>query len=163
MKLTFRRITEFNRGILYRLLLDAYSFDDRYRKCFEPDWIEFDNFFFDNPEIAEKYGFMTVLDEEPIGHISWDPRNQPNYVAIGHNCIATQYKGNGYGKRQLSEALRRIKEYENLKKIIVQTNSKLVAPHNYESVGFQLVKREKNESKSAFSGDYLDYEIFFRK
>ncbi|BBF41571.1 hypothetical protein lbkm_0251 [Lachnospiraceae bacterium KM106-2] len=159
MELTFRKITEFDRGILHRLLVDGYSFDDRYRECFEQDWIEFDQFFFDNPEIADNYGFMTVLDGEPIGHISWDPRNQPAYVAIGHNCIATRYKGNGYGKRQLNEALRRIKEYEGLEKIIVETNRNLVAPHNYESVGFQLVDSKKNDSKSAFSGDYLEYEI----
>jgi hypothetical protein len=45
------------------------------------------------------------LDGEPIGHISWDPRNLPEYVAIGYNCIASKYKGNGYGKRQLQEAI----------------------------------------------------------
>ena len=159
MELTYRKITEFDRGILYKLLLDAYSFDDRYRKCFEKDWIEFDNFFFDNPQIADQYGFMTVLHDEPIGHISWDPRNRPEYVVIGHNCIATKYKGNGYGKKQLSEAIRQIRKYDNLKRIIVQTNSNLIAPHNYESVGFKLVQRKKNNSESAFSGDYLDYEI----
>ena len=84
------------------------AFDDRYRKCFEKDWIDFDNFFFDNLDIADKYGFITVLDGEPIGHISWDPRNCPEYVEVGHNCIASKYKGNGYGKRQLTEALNRI-------------------------------------------------------
>ncbi|WP_224034296.1 hypothetical protein [Clostridium gelidum] len=62
--------------------MDGYSFDNRWQKCFEPNWIEFDNFFFDNLEIADKYGFITTLDGEPIGH----------------NCIVTRYKGNGYGE-----------------------------------------------------------------
>lgn len=159
MGVMFKKISEFERGILYRLLLDGYSFDDRYRQCFEQDWLEFDNFFFDNLEIADKYGFITVLDNKPIGLISWDPRNQPDYVAIGHNCIRAKYKGNGYGKAQLNEALNRIKKYDNLKKVIVGTNSHLVAPHNYESVGFKLIQRRTNDSTSAFSGDYLDYEI----
>ena len=57
------------------------------------------------------------------------------------------------------EAVRRIKEYEGLKRIIVCTNSNLVAPKNYESVGFQLYDRKPNESESAFTGDYLYYEI----
>lgn len=159
MKLTFRKVSDFERGILYKLLLDGYSFDDRYRQCFEKDWIDFDNFFFDNLDIADKYGFITVLGDEPIGHISWDPRNSPEYVEVGHNCIATKYKGNGYGKRQLTEAINRIKQYDNLKKIIVGTNSNLIAPKNYESCGFKLAVRRINDTESAFSGDYLDYEI----
>lgn len=99
------------------------------------------------------------MDGKPIGHISWDLRNFPEYVAIGYNCIASKYKGNGYGKKQLQEAVNRIRQYDGLKKIIVGTNSNLIAPHNYESVGFKLCQRRKNESETLFSGDYLDYEI----
>lgn len=68
--------------------------------------------------------------------MSWAPRKSPEYVEIGHNGIKNEYKGNGYGHLQLEETIRRIKEYEDLKKIIVCTNSNLVAPRNYESVGF---------------------------
>ncbi|MCH5342711.1 MAG: GNAT family N-acetyltransferase [Acetatifactor sp.] len=159
MCLKFEKISAFSRGILHQLLVDGYSFDNRWRTCFEKDWLEFDNFFFDNLSIADQYGFITVLGDEPIGHISWDPRSGPEYVSIGHNCITSRYKGNGYGKRQLQEAIDRISRYGGLKKIIVTTNSNLIAPHNYESVGFQLCQRRKNESNSAFSGDYLDYEM----
>lgn len=159
MDLKFKKISGFDRGILYRLFLDAYSFDDRYRECCEQDWIEFDEFFFNNLDIADKYGFITIYGDEPIGHISWDPRHVPDYVEIGHNCIVTKYKGNGYGKRQLSEAVDRIKRYEDLKKIIVEINSNLIAPRNYESVGFKLAQRRTNDDASAFSGDYLNYEI----
>lgn len=159
MSLTFKKISCFERGILYGLLVDGYSFDSRWKSCFEKDWIEFDDFFFDNLDIADKYGFITVLDGEPIGHISWDPRNSPRYVEIGHNCIAAKYKGNGYGKRQLQEAVDRVSQYDGLKKIIVGTNSNLIAPRNYESVGFKLCQRRENEGHAAFSGDYLDYEI----
>lgn len=157
--LKFKKISEFNQGILYQLLVDAYSFDTRWKTCFEQDWKKFDDFFFDHPDIADTYGFITVLDDKPIGHISWDPRNRPEHVAIGHNCIATEYKGNGYGKKQLQEAINRIREYEGLKKIIVGTNCNLIAPHNYEGVGFKLVQERKNEDASSFSGDYLEYEM----
>ena len=51
----------------------------------------------------DKYCIITVLDGEPIGHISWDPRHKPDYVEIGHNCIITKYKGKGYGYFQLEE------------------------------------------------------------
>ena len=56
-------------------------------------------------------------------------------------------------------SLRRIKEYEELKRIIVCTNSNLAAPKNYESVGFRLYNRKPNETESAYTGDYLYYEI----
>ena len=33
------------------------------------------DFFYDNPEIADKYGLVTCIDGEPIGFVTWDPRN----------------------------------------------------------------------------------------
>lgn len=159
MALSFHKFTDFPRGIMYDILIDAYSFDDKCRKCWDENWKESDDFFFDNPQIADKYGFVTCLDEKPIGFICWDPRNRPDYVELGHNGIRTEYKGIGYGKKQLQEALRRIKEYDGLKEIRVCTNSNLVAPKNYESVGFALYERKENHTETAFSGDYLYYRI----
>ena len=159
MNIEFKSFSNFSRGILYKQLVDSYSFDNKWQECFDKDWKDYDEFFFDNLQFTNNCGFVTILNGEPIGHISWDPRNLPDYVAIGHNCIASKYKGNGYGKRQLQEAVDRIRQYDGLKKIIVGTNSNLIAPHNYESVGFMLCQRRKNESDTAFSGDYLDYEI----
>ncbi|MDF2612071.1 MAG: GCN5-related N-acetyltransferase [Lachnospiraceae bacterium] len=158
MNITYEKISDFEKGTLHKLLVDAYSFDSSWRAHFYEDWIKFDNFFFQNLEIADKYGFVTVLDGKAIGHISWDPRNMPDYVQIGHNCIASKYKGNRYGKKQLQEAINRIRQYEGLKKIIVGTNCNLIAPHNYESVGFTLCQRRENLDDT-FSGDYLDYEM----
>ena len=48
---------------------------------------------------------------------------------------------------------------DGLKRIIVCTNSNLAAPKNYESVGFRLYDRKPNETESAFTGDFLYYEI----
>ena len=115
--------------------------------------------FFDHQEIADRYAFVTCFHEEPIGFISWDPRNRPEYVEIGHNAIRTAYKGNGFGKAQLAEALHRIREYEGLKEIRVRTNSNLIALKNYESVGFVLYDRKANPGETAFSGDDLYYRI----
>jgi len=163
MCLEFRKISDFERGILYSLLEDAYSFDERCKKYWGADWKEFDRFFYDHLEIADKYGFLTVLNNEPIGHISWDPRNMPAYVEIGHNCIAAEQKGNGYGKIQLCEALRRIRTYPDLKKIIVTTNELLIpAQKNYESAGFRALQKRENTGTAAFSGACIEYEIVNR-
>ena len=131
----------------------------KWREYAENEFRDRGDFFYDNPEIAEKYGLVTCMDREPIGFVTWDPRNRLEYVEIGQNGIREKYKRQGYGHRQLEEAVRRIKEYEGLKRIIVCTNSNLAAPKNYESVGFQLYDRKPNESESAFTGDYLYYEI----
>ncbi len=83
-------------------------------------------------------------------------------MEIGHNAVRTAFKGNGFGKAQLIEALRRIREYEGLKEIRVRTNSNLIAPKNYESAGFVLYDRKRNQGETAFSGDDLHYRIQIR-
>lgn len=153
----FRKISDYPRKTLYLQLKDAYSFDKNCFDLWEKEWKDYDKFFYDNLDIADKYGFITVLDGIPIGHISWDPRNKPNFAIIGHNCIITKYKGKGYGKKQLEEAIRRIKN-ENFKKIIVTTNEiTYAAQKNYESVGMKKIKKRKNLD-TPFSDDYIDYE-----
>lgn len=155
----FRKFTEFPRGTLYDILQDAYSFNPRNKKIWGEDWRESDDFFYDNPKIADNYGFVTCVNDIPIGFVTWDPRHIPEYVEIGNNGIREQYKRKGYGHMQLEEAIRRIKEYEGLQRIIVCTNSNFIAPKNYESVGFKLYDRKKNDTESAYTGDYLYYEI----
>ena len=159
----FKKISTFSKGILYNQLVDAYSFNNKYKETWDEQWKQYDSFFFTHLSIADKYSFITVLDGIPIGHVSWDPRNKPKYVKIGHNCILTKYKGKGYGKLQLQEAIKRIKEYDNLEKIIVTTNEFLIpAQKNYESIGFIKVnKRENNDTQ--FSGKYIDYELNLKK
>ena len=157
--LEYKKFSDFSRGTLYDILQDAYSFDPRNKEVWDQNWHESDDFFYDNPDIADKYGLVTCVDGFPIGFVTWDPRHSPEYVEIGHNGIREKYKRQGYGHTQLEEAIRRIKEYEGLKKIIVWTNSNLVATKNYESVGFKLYDEKKNDSESKHAGDYLYYEM----
>ena len=155
----FRRITDFERGTLAALLADAYAYDPRNVQCWLEDWKEFDDFFYDNPRIADLCGFITVLDGEPIGLASWDPRGRPEKVEIGHNCILRKHKGNGYGGAQLREALRRIR-LEPVKRIAVTTNAAFIpARRNYESAGFRQVARRANDGPASHAGDYIDYVI----
>lgn len=79
----------------------------------------------------------------------------PEYAEIGHNCIISKYKGNGYGKIQLQEAVNGIKK-EDVKKIIVTTNSYLVsAKRMYESVGFTVYQKR---TAIDLLGEFIDYE-----
>ena len=154
---TFQSIFSFQRGVLYALLKDAYAFDGCWQKRFEQDWRKCDEFFFEHPHIADRCCFITVLDRTPIGFACWDPRPAPQFVELGHNCIASPYKGRGYGSQQLKEAVRRISQYEAPDKIMVTTNERLQpAVHNYERAGFILNGRTPS---SDFFGDYLHYVL----
>lgn len=157
MSIKFKKVSDFNRGILFELLKDAYSFDCRYEQSCNSNWQEADNFFFDNLQIADKCAFITTLNDEAIGFVCWDPRNMPEYAEIGHNCILSKHKGNGYGKIQLQEAVNRITK-NDVRKIIVTTNDDLIpAQRNYESVGFTVHKRRKSQNDADFFGGHIDY------
>lgn len=157
MSLEFKKISSLNPGMLNKLLKEAYAFDKRFEEVCGENWLEFDTFFFENLMIADQCGFATVLDNEVIGFISWDPRNKPNYIEIGHNCIQPKYRGNGYGKTQLQEALRRI-YIQDVEKIIVSTNQSLIpAQRMYESVGFEMTKLTKSSNNTDFSGLTIHY------
>lgn len=81
------------------------------------------------------------------------------YIEIGHNCIATKYKGNKFGKMQLQEAIKRIQN-KNVKKLIVTTDEQLVpAQKNYESVGFTFVQKRENVWNAEYAGKLMDYEL----
>jgi len=137
MDIKFNKISDFKRGVLFDLLFDAYSFDKNYiTNDSVKGFRENDDFFFDNLDIADRCGFITTLKDEVIGFICWDPRNMPEYAIIGDNCIASKYKGKGYGRLQLQEAINRITQ-NFVKKIFVSTDSVLIpAQKMYESVGF---------------------------
>ena len=156
MSIKFKKMSDFNRGIIFELLKDAYSFDCRYEQRWYSNWRTCDNFFFDNLQIADKYGFITTLNDEAIGFVSWDPRNMPEYAEIGYNCIASKHKSNGYGKIQLQEAVNRITQ-NYVRKIIVTTNDDLIpAQRMYESVGFTIYQKRKNQNIE----DFIDYVYY---
>ncbi len=58
----FKKFTDFSRGTMYGILQDAYAYDERNKKIWDSSWKESDDFFYDNPEIAEKYGLVTCID-----------------------------------------------------------------------------------------------------
>ncbi len=150
-RLEFVKLSGLSRGVLFDLLTDAYSSHPTYLQDREPEWRAFDDFFFDHLPDADNWCFVTVLDGEAIGFVSWDPRKQPDSTQIGHNCIATRYNGKGYGKRQLQEAVSRIGL--RAKTILVTTDDELVpAQRMYASVGFRLVRRWEKEGIG-----HLDY------
>jgi len=141
--ITYAKIHDFSSGLIVTLLEQAYSFDDRYIQAFKGKWIKDDQFFQDNPSIADKFASITVLAGKPIGYNSWDPRELPNKAIIGDNCILPLYKGLGFGKLQLSHTIGIIKTYYP-QRIEVSTDVTFYPAQNmYKSVGFIETARGK--------------------
>jgi len=146
MDIEFKKLSNFNRGLLYKLLSDAYLFNSKYEETYKEKWLADDKFFFDNINIGDKYCFITTLNGEAIGFLAWDPRNLPEYAIIGDNCIIPKHKGKGYGRLQLQEAVNRI-TCNDVKRIFVSTNNDLIpAQKMYESVGFVRLEISTLES-----------------
>lgn len=162
MAIEFQPITAFPRGTLMALLRDGYAFEPRFERDWLTQWQDFDDFFYDHPSIADSCGFMTVLEGKPIGFVTWNPTQMPELVEVGHNCIATAWKGNGYGRQQMREAVRRMKA-RGPKRIVVITNEVCVpAQHTYESAGFQFVRKADEPFCAEYAGRRIHYEIIVK-
>ena len=141
------------------MLLDAYSKSKELTKYFRNSWREFDSFIFDNLSFMDDCGFVSLDNGNIIGFMSWDPRNMPISVEIGHNCIAENFKGRGKGLEQLRLGLETI---VNLKpsKIVVKTgNIEFFKPAQkmYTSVGF--IMKSICVKKDSLVLEVVEYEL----
>ena len=105
----YKNILEFERGTFYKLLCESYKellerMPD-YKNEYKNNWKKFDYNIFNNPNTIGKYVLVSVVNENPIGFVSWDPRRVPESGEIGQNCIISAYRGNGYGKLQIQKVL----------------------------------------------------------
>ena len=69
-----RRFSEYGRGILHKLLIDAYSGASELIERYSEEWKAFDSFVYDNLSFMDEHGFITIEDNNAIGFMSWDPR-----------------------------------------------------------------------------------------
>ena len=153
--LTFKPLSEHKPGTIFTLLRECYKglakIKSKYITEWKKDWIEYDNDIFQYPDTIGSCGFVSYLGIEIVGFASYDPRKYPTGV-IDHNCILPQFRGNGYGKQQINEILKRFREM-NFKKAIVATNEYeffYPAQRMYLACGF-------SEKRRFFDGENKDY------
>ena len=88
--------------------------------------------------MGKKYGFFTCLGDNPIGFASYDIRNKPDYLTVGHNCVIPKYQNKGYGTYQLKHCLDILKKLD-CKKIKTSTGDHdffIPARKMYRKCGF---------------------------
>ena len=111
-------------------------------------WERYDREVFRQPETVGACIFLSRWQHEIVGFASWDPRGQPRYGVVGHNCVLPAYRGRGCGKQQIQEVLRRLRAM-GMRKARVTTNDHpffIPAQRMYVSCGFQAVGRVPWES-----------------
>jgi len=105
---------------------------------------------------------VSVINENPIGFVSWDPRRIPELGEIGQNCIIPSYRCNGYGKLQIEKVLS-IFQNESTRKVIVTTANHPffnAAKKMYLSCGFMESSYSLTEKYGGLK--LIHYEYKFR-
>lgn len=141
------RFTSFHQhspGLLFDMLMKCYAALPEIANVEKASWKAYDDSVFTEPDTIGKCGFVSCLEEQPVGFASWDPRNHPDYVIIGHNCILPEFQERGYGRLQVIEMLKRF-ETMRFREVKVTTGSVpffVPAQRMYLSCGFKEIGRE---------------------
>ncbi|MDP8244798.1 MAG: GNAT family N-acetyltransferase [Candidatus Hinthialibacter antarcticus] len=108
--ITFDLPTMFPPGTMISLLQSSYlelpatTEETAYHHA---QWRRTERLALEDPDVAACV-FITCLDGQPIGFGSFDPRGKIG--AVGQNVIHPDHRGGGYGREQLREILKRLRE-----------------------------------------------------
>ena len=136
-------------GLIFRTLLESYKGWSDFSK-YEDEWNQFDKDIHDYSGSIGSSGFGTILGESLIGFISWDGRQFPLYVIIGHNCVLPEFRNRGIGKYQLSRALNQLDKlgFFNARVSTQRAEFFINARMMYESCGFVECAPYKNDGEN---------------
>jgi GNAT superfamily N-acetyltransferase len=159
MNLIFNQITEYEPGIICRLLSACYAdiLDGELTEQFR----QFDRDVFENTEIVGACTFITILNSDIIGMASYDPRQAPVLGIIGHNCILPNNQKKGYGKRQILEVIKRLKLRSIIRATVSTSEHPFFEPARkmYLSCGFAELKRERKHSNDLYKTIYYEMKL----
>lgn len=145
--LTFEPVSRFSPGDLADIIGRSYAgllekWPDPWEREHE-NWEDFDRQAFAHPDTVGRCVFVSRLEQRPVGLGSYDPRPGPSYAVIGQNCVLPEYRGRGFGRRQILEIFRRFGA-ENVRAARVTTSEHpffLPALRMYGDLGFQEIRR----------------------
>jgi GNAT superfamily N-acetyltransferase len=147
MKLTFTSPFKAKPGIIAWLLNQSYALlvetEPEIWGLEKANWEESDKSVFENPDTIGACTFLSWYGKSIIGFFSFDPRPRPAYGVIGHNCILPEYQGQGFGKQQIGEVLRKLGQ-NSIRQARVSTNDHsffIPAQRMYVACGFVEVER----------------------
>jgi len=145
-------------SLLFRSYADYFRYDPDCESTWKRAWEAYDRDVFEHPDTVGACGFITALDYQPIGFASWDQRQFPTGV-IGHNCVLPEFRGNGYGTRQIEEVLH-ILRGERFVRVLATTGQHPFfepARRMYQALGWREVKRQPGDECSGYGT--VTYEL----
>jgi GNAT superfamily N-acetyltransferase len=111
MNLRFTSPHEKKPGIITDLLKRSYAelinAEPEHWGPEERNWERYDLDVFQNPETIGACVFLSWVEDQLVGFGSFDPRQIPEFGILGYNCILPEFRGNGFGNRQIHEILAR--------------------------------------------------------
>jgi len=96
-------------SMLKRSYADLVELDQQHWGPEVPKWEEFDREVFEHPDTVGTCVFLTWSGDRLVGFASYDPRQRPEFGIVGHNCVLPEFRGNGFGKQQIQEIVRRFR------------------------------------------------------
>jgi GNAT superfamily N-acetyltransferase len=162
-RLNFSPLQAHTPGILHSLLSRSYQ---ELVDTFPDGWAAevermraFDEEAFAAPETVGRCVFVTCLGGEPVGLGSCSPGDDPAHANIGHNCILPEFRRRGFGKRQLEEIVRRLRE-QGVERVSATTSEHpffLPAREMYQEFGFVETGRRDGGPDPGYR--MVDYEL----
>ena len=146
MNFNYIKLSDIKTGTIFKALCTSYKGWEDFPKCIS-DWEQFDKDIHDFPDTIGSSGFGTTIGNIFVGFISWDPRQFPSYVIIGHNCVLPAYRNHGIGKHQISHALKKFQEMGFRSAKVSTSRDQFFAPARkmYESCGFVECKSYRSD------------------
>lgn len=154
--LEYLAIDSFKKGTVSKLL--CQSFESLMNPEFEGKLKRYDKEIFENIETVGACIFLTQYKNELIGMASWDPRQFPKAI-VGYNCILPEFRGKWFGKQQMLELVRRLKE-NGFTEVIATTGDHLFyvpSQKMFESCGFMEIRRNIKSSDTRYGS--IDYRL----
>lgn len=145
--LAFDPISRFPPGTLADIIGRSYAdLVDKWPDSWkgeERKWADFDREAYAFPETVGRCVFVSRLGDRIVGLASYDPRPGPAYGIVGQNCVLPEFRGKGFGKLQVLEILRRIRDGQMKAARVTTSEHPFFAPalRMYRSLGFRDIRR----------------------
>ncbi|MFC1886563.1 GNAT family N-acetyltransferase [Thermodesulfobacteriota bacterium] len=149
MEYNYLKLSDIDTGNIYKILCKSYQGWEYFSK-YENDWKQFDKDIHEFPDAIGSSGFGTFLGSAFVGYISWDPRQFPSYVIVGHNCVLPKYRNQGIGKHQITRALNSFQQYGfEFARVSTKRDTFFnYARRMYESCGFTECSPYRNDGEN---------------
>ncbi len=147
-------LTSLPLGRIAALLETAYSpyltEDPGVEADWRANWAAYDADVHAHPATVGAAGFATLLNGRSIGLMTWDPREAPDVIRIGHNCIVPEFQERGFGEWQLEAAMRHFADESVVRVRVTTGEGGFFAPAQrmYVTRGFREVGREWSDAPS---------------